>query len=89
MISKILYLTLFFVILLIALAYTGQNDQLVSLDLVFISLPQMPLFILSFGTVAVGILIGLLPCLILVPYLKAKVNAMQNRIEMLEAVDTE
>ncbi|HBF07660.1 MAG TPA: hypothetical protein DHW71_14750 [Gammaproteobacteria bacterium] len=84
MISKVLYGALFLVVLLAAIAFGGENSQLVSLDLVFFALPQMSLFVLVLGAMAIGILIGLIPSLILVPYLKLKMNAMSNRVDMLE-----
>ena len=84
MISKVLYGALFLVVLLAAIAFGGENSQLVSLDLVFFALPQMSLFVLVLGAMAIGILIGSIPSLILVPYLKLKMNAMSNRVDMLE-----
>lgn len=89
MISKVLYLTLFLIIFLAGLALRGDNSELVTLDLVFFSLPKMSLFVLSFGSVAVGVLLGLIPGLILIPFFRLKMSAMNNRIEMLEATETE
>ena len=89
MISKLLYATLFLIVLLLSLAFGGENSQTVVLDLVFIALPAMPLFALTLGAAAVGILLGLLPALILIPFLRLKMSAMQNRIEMLEVPSTE
>lgn len=84
MISKLLYATLFLIVLLLSLAFGGENSQTVVLDLVFIALPAMPLFALTLGAATVGILLGLLPALVLIPYLRLKISAMQNRIDMLE-----
>lgn len=89
MIAKILYLTLFLVVFLASLAFKGENSESVVLDLVFFSLPQMSLFVLTLGSIATGILIGLLPGIILIPYLRLKIGAMKNRIEMLEVTETE
>lgn len=89
MIAKVLYLTLFLVVFLASLAFKGENSEAVVLDLVFFSLPQMSLFVLAFGSVAIGILIGLLPGIVLIPYLRLKMSAMKNRIEMLEVTENE
>ena len=89
MISKLLYAALFLIVLLLSLAFGGENSQTVSLDLVFITLPAMPLFALTLGATAVGILLGLLPALTLIPFLRLKLTAMQNRIDMLEVPPAE
>jgi len=86
MISNIIYCVLFIVVLLASLAFGGENSELVSLDLVFFALPRMPLFVLALGSIAIGIIIGLLPSLFLIPWLRLKMSAMSNRIEMLEEV---
>ena len=84
MISKILYILLFLLILLVSIAFSRANEQLVALDLIFITLPQMSLFVLVLGALAFGVIVGLIPAFILVPYLRLKINAMQNRVELLE-----
>lgn len=89
MISKLVFGIIFLCVLLLSLAFGGENGQIVALDLVFITLPAMPLFALTLGAIAVGILLGLLPALVLIPMLRLRISAMQNRIEMLEATTTE
>lgn len=84
MISNLFYATTFVVVLLGCLAFGGENSSSVTLDLVFFSLPQMPVFVFALGALSIGMIIGLLPSLVLVPYLRLKMSAMQNRIEALE-----
>lgn len=85
MISKLFYAILFLIILLASLAFADENAQVVALDLVFFTLPAMPLFVLTFGAIAIGLILGLLPALIIVPYMRLKIQAMKNRIDMLES----
>jgi len=84
MIAKIFYVCFFLIVLVAVLAFGGENAELVTLDLIFVSLPQMPLFVLALGALAVGILLGLIPALVLIPWQRIKMSALKNRIQMLE-----
>ncbi len=84
MISKLLYGVLFLIVLLAAIAFGRENSQMVALDLIFFTLPQMSLFVLVLGSMAIGVILGIIPALVVIPYLKLKMSAMQNRVDSLE-----
>ena len=89
MFMKLFYIILFLCLVLVAIPLGSENSAQATLDLVIFSLPEMSLFMLVFGALGLGILIGLIPSIISVPMLKIKMKTMHNRIRELEtnAVD--
>jgi len=84
MLMKLFYILVFLVVIIAGLTFGGENSETVTLDLILFALPAMPLFVLVFGGMAIGMIIGLIPSILSVPFLKLKLSAQNNRIKELE-----
>ena len=82
--ANLFYMLCFLVVILLALAFGSQNSELVSFDLIFFTLPPMQLFVLVLGAFAVGVIVGLIPSMTSLPFMRLKLKAVTERVKELE-----
>ena len=77
-------LILFFILFVIGIIFSTYNLDKVSIKFLYISTPQIPLYLVIFSSVFLGILVGMLANISGILKLRAKVKKQEKRIKELQ-----